>query len=141
MAEIVKQIIAKATPEKIFKYIMKSENRLKIWPSLMEIKNEQLLPGGGYRADWVYKIAGVYFGGTSECLDVMPHQRFSIKFEGAVNCLLKCTLATEDNIVTKVSINLHYRDYLKIFDLLAENRNEREAEIVLANLWESIEKN
>jgi uncharacterized protein YndB with AHSA1/START domain len=141
MAEIVKEIIIKAPPEKIFNVFMKSENRLKIWPSLMEIKNEQQLPNGGYRADWVYKIAGVYFGGTSECIDVVPGKQFSIKFDGAINCLLNCVFTTEDNVFTKVSITLHYKDYLKILNRFSENRNEREAEIVLANLREFVEKN
>jgi uncharacterized protein YndB with AHSA1/START domain len=140
MAEIVKEIIIKAPPEKIFNVFMKSENRLKIWPSLMEIKNEKQLPNGGYRADWVYKIAGVYFGGTSECIDVVPGKQFSIKFEGSINCLLKCTFTIANEGFTKVSINLHYQDYLKILTRFSENRNEREAEIVLANLRELIEK-
>ncbi len=140
MAEIVKEITIKAPPEKIFCFFMKSENRLKIWPSLMEIKNEKQLPNGGYQADWVYKIAGVYFGGTSECIEVVPDKQFSIKFEGAINCLLKCRLTTEDNVFTKVNVTLHYKDYLKLFNRFSEHRNEREAEIVLANLRELVEK-
>ena len=140
MAEIIKEIIVKAPPEKIFNVFIKSENRLKIWSSLMEIKNEKQLPNGGYRADWVYKIAGVYFGGTSECIEVDPDKQFSIKFEGAIHCLLKCTFTTEDNVFTKVSINLHYQDYLRLLNRFSENRNEREAENVLANLRELVEK-
>jgi uncharacterized protein YndB with AHSA1/START domain len=106
MAVIVKEIIIKAPPEKIFNFVMDKNNRLKIWPSLMEVKNEELLPNGGYRAEWVYKIAGVYFGGKSECIDVVPNQKFSVKYEGAINCIMTFSLQTEDDIRTKVSISL-----------------------------------
>lgn len=140
MADINKEIIIKAPPEKIFNIFMKAENRLKIWPSLMEIKNEKRLSNGGYRADWVYKIAGIYFGGTAECIDVVPAKNFSIRFEGSINCLLKCTFTTEDNVFTKVSIHLHYQDYLRLLTISSENRNDREGEIVLANLRELVEK-
>jgi len=144
MAVIVKEIIIKAPPEKIFNFVMNKDNRLKIWPSLMEIKNEELLPDGGYRAEWVYKIAGVYFGGKSECINVVPNQRFSVKYEGAINCIMTFSLQTEDNINTKISVTLDYQDYLSLFnravDAFSHRRNEREAEVVLANLMECLEK-
>jgi len=37
MAVIIKEIIIKAPLEKIFNFVMNKDNRLKIWPSLMEI--------------------------------------------------------------------------------------------------------
>jgi hypothetical protein len=55
------------------------------------------------------------------------------------------SLQTEDDIRTKVSISLDYQDYLRLFnrvvDEFSHRRNEREADIVLANLREYLEKN
>jgi hypothetical protein len=55
------------------------------------------------------------------------------------------SLQTEDDIRTRVSVTLDYQDYLRLFnravDAFSHRRNEREAEIVLANLREYLEKN
>ena len=56
MARIYKEITINAPPQKIFSYLTKPSNLPQIWPNVVEIKNEQLLPSGGYIAEWVYKM-------------------------------------------------------------------------------------
>jgi uncharacterized protein YndB with AHSA1/START domain len=145
MTGIVKEIIINAPPEKIYNLIIKSSNLTKLWPSLVAVKNERLLPNQGYSATWVYRMAGIDFEGKAECIDVVPNKRFSVKIEGALNCTLTCTLQTIDNIRTKVTITLDYQAHFPLFNWLAANiavkRNDREAELVLNNLRQFMEKN
>ena len=88
MAAIDKEIMIKAPLEKIFNFVIKSSNLIPLWPSLIEVENEKLLPNGGYSAKWVYKMAGMYFKGKSECTDVVPHRWFSVKIEADSRPLL-----------------------------------------------------
>lgn len=138
MAAIDKELIINAPPEKIFNFVIKSSNLTRPWPSLVEIKNEKLLPNGGYSANWMYKIAGIYLKGKSECLDVVPNKWFSVRIDGNVNSTMVWTFRAKDSIQTKVTITIDYQVHLPLFKRLAENyivkMNEQEAELVLANL-------
>lgn len=144
MASIDKEIMIKAPVEKIFNFVIKSSNLVQLWPSLIEVKNEQLLPNDGYCAKWVYKMAGMYFKGKSECTDVVPYRWFSVKLEGTVDSTMTWTFRSKDNTVTKVTVTLDYQVHLPLLNRLAENiilkMNERESELVLANLREFLEK-
>ena len=56
MATINKEILIGTPQEKIFNFVNKSNNLLRIWPSLIEVKDEELLPNGGYSFTWVNKM-------------------------------------------------------------------------------------
>jgi hypothetical protein len=58
MTRVDKEIFINAPVDKIYDFVIKPSNLLQIWPSLMQVKNEQLLPNGGYSAKWVYKMGG-----------------------------------------------------------------------------------
>lgn len=143
MPIIDKEIFVNAPLEKIFSYVSKPSNLPQIWPSLIEIKNEKLLPNGGYSANWKYKMAGTCINGKSECIEVAPNKWFSIKIDGAVDCTMTWTFRTSDNIKTKVTLTVDYRLSLPLINRLTENiivkMNERESEVVLDNLREILE--
>ena len=143
MATIEKALVIKAPPEKIFNFVIKSSNLTKLWSSLLEITNEQLLPNGGYRANFKYKMAGTTLKGKSECVEVVPYKWFSVKIEGAVDCFMTWTLRPRDTVQTEVKITMEYQAHLSPFNHLAENivskMNERESEMILDNLREYFE--
>jgi uncharacterized protein YndB with AHSA1/START domain len=145
MATIDKVLVIKAPPEKIFDFVIKSSNLTKLWPSLLEITNEKLLPNGGYCANYKYKMAGMTLKGKSECIEVVPNKWFSVKIGGAVDCTMTWTLQPQDDIQTKVIITMEYQAHLPPFNHLAENivtkMNERESEMILDNLREYFEIN
>ena len=58
MTIINKALVIKAPPDKIFDFVIKSSNLIRLWPSLLEITNEKSLPNGGYCANYKYKMAG-----------------------------------------------------------------------------------
>ncbi len=137
MATIDKEITINAPPQKIFSYLSKPSNLPQIWPSVVEIKNEQLLPNGGYSAQWVYKMAGVHLEGTGEYIDVALNRYFAIKTQGAVNSSITMTFRSIDS-QTRVTLTIDYRVPLPLLAWLSGNiivkMNEQEAELILANL-------
>ena len=66
MLRIDKEVTVNAPIEQIFNYISEPSNPPEFWPSLMEIKDIQSLPNGGYSARWTYKMLGMRFEGTAE---------------------------------------------------------------------------
>jgi hypothetical protein len=145
MATINKALVIKAPPDKIFDFVIKSSNLTKLWPSLLEITNEKLLPNGGYCANYKYKMAGTTLKGQSECIKVVSGKMFSVRIDGAVDCTMTWTIEPQDNIQTKVNITMDYQAHLPPFNCLAENivakMNERESEVILDNLRELLEMN
>lgn len=143
MATIDTEIIINASLEKIFRYVSKPSNLPQIWPSVVEIKNEQLLPNGGYSAQWVYKMAGKYLEGTGEYTNVVPNQWFTIKTKGAVDSTITMTFRYVDS-QTRVTLTINYRVPSALLGWLARRiivkMNEQEAGLILANLRAILEE-
>jgi uncharacterized protein YndB with AHSA1/START domain len=137
MAVINKEIIINAPLEKIFSYLSKPSNLQKIWPSLMVIKNEKLLPNGGYSGEWVYKMVGKLLEGTGEYTDIVPNQWFTIKTKGAVKSTITCTVRDKEG-QTRVTLNIEYQVPLALLSWLTGRiivkMNEKETDILLTNL-------
>ena len=143
MTTINKDIIIQAPPEKIFNFVIKPSNLPLIWPSLIEIKNEQLLPNGRYSAKWLYKMGGVHFQGASEVIDVIPNCWFTSKTWGAIDSTISWTFRAKDNL-TRVTVTTDYhvslRGLNRLADKVIEKINEQEANLILTNLQAKLEK-
>jgi uncharacterized protein YndB with AHSA1/START domain len=137
MAKIDKEIIVNAPLEKIFDYVSKPSNLPQIWPGLVEIKNEQLLPDGGYRAEWLYKMGGIFLQGTGKYTDIVPKQWFTIETKGAVDSTIMWTFWPHGE-QTQVTLTIDYRVPIPVLGRLAEmvivKMNENQADLILANL-------
>ena len=144
LSRIDNEIMINAPLRDIFDFVIKPRNLLQIWPSLIEIDDEQLLPNKGYSARWIYKMAGICLNGKSRCTEVEEYRWFSVEILGAINSTITWTFRTKDNINTKVTISIQYRVPLSILSRLAEmiivKINEHEAELVLTNLRLRLEK-
>jgi uncharacterized protein YndB with AHSA1/START domain len=144
MAKADKEIMIKAPPEKIFNFVLKPSNLLQIWPSLIDIKNERLLPNGGYSAKWDYKMGGIQFHGASEVVDIHPNCWFTSATRGAVESIITWTFRSKEN-QTRVTLTVDYRVPLTVIGRLTEiiitKMNDKEAELVLDNLRTKLEEN
>jgi uncharacterized membrane protein len=144
MIRVDKEILIKAPPEKIFNFVIKPSNLPQIWPSLIEIKNEQSLQDGRYRANWVYKMGGMRFQGASEVIDIIPSRWFTSKTWGAIDSVIYWTFRAKDNL-TRVTATIDYQVPLRRLNRLVEpvilRVNENEAELVLSNLRRRLEGN
>lgn len=137
MPTINKEIIISAPHDKIFSFVNKPSNLMRIWPSLVEVKNEKLLPNGGYSFAWVNKMLGVHLKGTGEYTDISPNNWFSLKTIGAIETTITWTFRPKDN-KTRVTFTVDYIIPTQLFRWLAAiaimKSNEREAEVILDNL-------
>ena len=104
---------------------------------MLEVKNVQSLPNGGYRYDWVYKMAGMRFEGQTETTEVIQNQRVVAKNESGIPSTFIWTYQPEDG-GTRVTVNVDYTVPGAALGKLAEpiihKMNEHEGETLLANL-------
>ncbi len=136
MITIDKETIISAPLENVFAYVSKLSNLPEIWPSLIQVKNEQLLPNGNYSFQWVYKMAGVYLEGTGEH-STAANQWITTTTSGAIDSTITWTFrSTEDR--TRVTFTIKYGTPLPVLDRLGEmiikKMNDQEADLILANL-------
>jgi uncharacterized membrane protein len=137
MAEINKEITIDAPIDKIFAYIKEPSNLPEIWPSLIQITDETLLPNGGYSFGWSYKMSGVILKGKGECTDLAPNQWLIVKTKGAIESTITFTFRLKEK-QTRVTLTIEYRTPLPILNRLGskivEKMNEQETDLILANL-------
>ncbi len=141
MAKVKKTITIKAPVEKVFSFI-KPTNLPEIWPSLVETKDVQQLPNGGYSNRWVYKMAGIRLEGSSEDIEYVTNERVVSMTTGGVEST-QTWIFQPDAGGTKVTFNVEYTVPIPVLGKLAEaiivKMNEHEAELLLANLKTRIE--
>jgi uncharacterized protein YndB with AHSA1/START domain len=144
MTRIDKEILINAPVEKIYNFVIKPSDLLQIWPSLMQIKNEQLLPNGGYSAKWVYKMGGLYFKGTGEVIDIVPGRWFTFQTKGSIKSKITWTFRSSDG-QTKVTFTIEYGIPFMVLNWLTEivvgKINDQEATLLLTNLQVRMEDN
>jgi ligand-binding SRPBCC domain-containing protein len=144
MATADKEIMIKAPLEKVFNFVLKPSNLLQIWPSLIDIKNERLLPNGGYSAKWMYKMGGMHFHGASEVTDIHPNCWFTSKIHGALDCTITWTFRSKENQI-RVTLTAEYRVPLplisRVTEILITKMNDKEADLILDNLRAKFEEN
>ncbi|HEX9618072.1 MAG TPA: SRPBCC family protein [Anaerolineales bacterium] len=137
MAKIEKSIFINAPLEKVFAFMAEPNNLPEIWPSLLEVKNVQPLPNGGYCYEWVYKMAGMRFEGQAEWTEFVKNARIVDKNESGIPSTFVWTYQPEDG-GTRISVSVEYSLPGAILGKLAEpvihKMNEHESDTILANL-------
>jgi uncharacterized protein YndB with AHSA1/START domain len=140
MATIKSTITINAPVEKVFEY-SKPENLPEFWPSLVEVRNIEQLPNGGYRWDWKYKMAGMSFNGSSEHVEFVENQRTVAKSTG-----IESTITWSYEPVaggTKMTAETDYKIPGSLLGKVAEGfitkMNENESETILANIKARLE--
>jgi uncharacterized protein YndB with AHSA1/START domain len=140
MATIKSTITINAPVEKVFEY-SKPENLPEFWPSLVEVRNIEQLPNGGYRWDWKYKMAGMRFNGSSEHVEFVENQRTVAKSTG-----IESTITWSYEPVaggTRMTAETEYKIPGSLLGKVAEGfitkMNENESETILANLKARLE--
>ena len=137
MAKAEKTISINAPVETVFGYLDEPTNLPEIWPSMVEVKDVQRLPNGGASFQCVYKMAGVRFEFTSEDTEHVANQRTVSKTKGGIESTFIWMFQPEDD-GTKLTAEVEYIVPIPLLGKLAEafiiKQNERELELVLANL-------
>jgi Polyketide cyclase / dehydrase and lipid transport. len=73
MPIVENEVIINAPVQEIYDYVSKPNNLLQIWPSLLEVTHQTLLPNGGYSYRWKYKMSGIRLSGIGESIEVEPN--------------------------------------------------------------------
>ena len=137
MAKIEKTITINAPVEKVFGYVSEPTNLPEIWPSMVEVTDVQPLPNGGKSYRWVYKMAGMRLEGTSEHTEYVANERIVSKSKGGIESTITWMFQPEAG-GTKVTTQAEYTVPIPVLGKLAEafivKANEREGELILANL-------
>jgi uncharacterized membrane protein len=133
MAKIKRTIIINAPVEKVFDYIADSNNLPEFWPSMVEVKDVE--KDKSFR--WVYKMAGMRFEGSSEVIESIANERRVTKSTSGIPNTFMWTYQPEQG-GTRLTLEIEYTVPIPLLGKLAEvfivKMNEREADIMLANL-------
>jgi uncharacterized membrane protein len=142
MAILTKTIIINAPAEKVFAYAIEPTNLPEIWPSMIEVKDVQPSPAGGYNYGWVYKMAGMRIEGASETTECIPNKRTVTKSIKGIQSTFTWTYQPDAG-GTKLTVEVEYTIPVPLLGKLVETfivkLNEHEAEVMLANLKARIE--
>jgi len=137
MVKITKSVTINAPVEKVYAFMSEPTNLPEIWPSMVEVKDVQPSPAGGYNFSWVYKMAGVRFDGASETTEAIPNQRVVTKSTKGIESTFVWMYEPEDG-GTKLTVETEYTVPIPLLGKLAEafivKQNQHEADVMLANL-------
>ncbi len=141
MAKVERSITINASVEQVFAYIEDPMNDVEHTAGVIEIKD---VTGSGVGAHnrWVYKMAGLRFEGESTVTEHIPNERIVTQTKGGIASTWTYTFEPHDG-GTKLTVNVEYTIPVPVLGKLAEKlvlkRNEREADLNMANIKESIE--
>lgn len=143
MQRLEKSGFIDAPVEEVFDYWKYPANQPEVWPSLVEVKDVQQLPAGGYSWKWVYKMAGIRFEGQSETVEFIPNQKFSEKSTGGIESKFTWEFKPE-NEGTRLNMSVEYNIPMPVLGKFAEasviKQSDNEGDIVFANLKARLEK-
>jgi uncharacterized protein YndB with AHSA1/START domain len=127
---------------RVFDYLTHPENFLEIWPSMVEISKVQQKGDGGHAFDWQYKMAGMHLRGHSDTTKVEKNRYIETHNTGGIPSIFRWTFQGRDD-TTDVTCDAEYEIPIPLLGRLGEaylvKMNQRENEVVLANLKERLE--
>jgi len=137
MAQINKAIRIEAPVEMVFAFMAEPGNLLEIWPGLLEVKDIQPLPNGGYAYRWTYKMAGMRFKGQATCTEYIKGRCIAYQNQSGIASRFIWTYMPEEQ-GTQLGVNIDYTIPGAAISRLAEpiilKMNEHEVDMLLANL-------
>jgi uncharacterized membrane protein len=139
MPIVENEVIINAPVQEIYDYVSKPNNLLQIWPSLLEVTHQTLLPNGGYSYRWKYKMSGIRLSGIGESIEVEPNVLLKTRNIGDFDSTATFKFQSS-NIRTRVNLAFDYNlpMLLLVSNQLSENiilrMNAKEAGLLLDNL-------
>jgi uncharacterized membrane protein len=137
MTKIEKIATINAPPETVYNYISDPGNWPEFWPSLVEVRDIQPLPNGGYSARWVYKMIGMRLEGSGEQTEVVSNQRLVTESKGGITSTITWIFrpaAVGAILVFIVEYNIPIPLLGKLAEAIIVKMNESEADFIMSNL-------
>jgi uncharacterized membrane protein len=137
MPTVENEVVINAPVHEIYDYVSQTSNLTQVWPSLLEITHETLLPNGGYSYRWKYKMAGIRLSGIGECIQIEPDALLISKNIGDFESIVTFKFQSYNNR-TRVSLTFLYKLPGILSNQLTGNiilrMNSKEAGLILDNL-------
>jgi uncharacterized membrane protein len=137
VANVRKSILLNSPVEEVFAFVENPSNMPDVWPSLERVADVERQPNGGYRCNYVYRIAGMRFEGHTDLIEYVPNQRIVTRSKIGMEGIVRWTFQPEGN-GTRLTIEAEYIVPMplvgKIAAALLVHPNEREAETLLTNI-------
>lgn len=142
MKKISRTIDIKAPVQRVYDFMAQPKNLPSIWPNMVSVSNIVERIPGAFDFDWVYKMAGLHFKGHAKVQEALPGKlqrvqndgipsTFRWSYEGLNGQNTRLTLAVEYEIPGAI--------VGKIAETLLAKLNERDADVMLANLKDVME--
>ncbi|HXY74341.1 MAG TPA: SRPBCC family protein [Dehalococcoidales bacterium] len=140
---ITREITINASRETVYDFLFKPDNLVKVWPSLLDVSNERLLPSGLYEFNYQYRMGGISLRGTGRHIDAARNSWLTTQITGSADCKFTWTLRNLDKN-TRLFLTLEYAIPNAVLKWLAEGSiwamNEREADVVMNNIKELLDE-
>ena len=142
MQSMKKSVVVNAPLEKVYRYLDDPLSMLEYWPSMVDIRDIQVLPNGGRKLNWTYKMAGIRLEGSSEDIEYEPRHRSVSKSTGGIDSILTIVMEPAGS-GTRVDWSVDYTIPVPVFGKLAEavivKLNEHELDSILTNIKTRLE--
>jgi uncharacterized membrane protein len=142
MANVHKKITIHAPIDKVFAHMTDPRNLPEIWPSMVEVKNVRPGTHGGFNFDWVYKMGGMHFNGSSDTTEFVHNKHQVTKSTKGIESKFTWDYETiKDG--TQLTLEVEYKVPVPLVGKIAEavlaKQNEHEANLMLENLKNKME--
>ena len=141
MVKVERSITINSPVEKVFNYLADPMAQPEWIPSMMDVKDVSG-SGVGQHFRWTYKMAGVLLKGETTVTEHIPNERRVTQSKGGVTSTWIINLETHDG-GTMMELDIEYTIPIPVIGKLAEKivlkRNEREADLAMANIKEKME--
>jgi len=141
MAKVERSITINAPVEKVFDYLDDPMTQLEWVPSSIEVKDVSG-SGVGKHFKWTYKMAGILLKGETTTIEYIPNERIVTQSKGGATSTWTLNFETHDG-GTILNLTIEYTIPVPVLGKLAEKivlkRNEREADLAMANIKEKME--
>ena len=141
MVKVQRSITINAPVEQVFAYIEDPMNITEWLPSMMEVK-DVAGSGVGQHYRWTYKMAGVRLEGDTTVKENIPNELRVVETKKGVVSTWSYTFEPREG-GTKLNLDIEYTIPIPVLGKLADKlilrRNEREVDVVLANIKDKME--
>ena len=142
MATIEKSITINAPVEKVFQYIDDPMNDPDWMIGMVEVHDVEGEPGVGRQFRWTFKMVGIPLKGESTTIEHVPNQRTVTESKGQVSSIWVADVKPHGS-GTELTMKVDYTIPIPVLGKLAEQlilkRNERNQEISMQNIKETLE--